>query len=437
MKNETPIRTRVRPFNPEKRTALQKEVDDLVSAGVIRPSKSIYASAPVLVKKKDGTWRLAIDYRRINQESEDFPYPLPLIRELFNAFYGAQCYSSIDLARGYWQIGMDPESVQYTAFVTQWRQFEFLVMPFELKQAPGWFQLLMNEVLRPVLGKCAVVYLDDVIIFSRNPKQHVKDVIQVLELIRQAHLQVKLRKCEFFKKAIKFLGYRISGEGIQTNEDKVKAMREVSAPTNIREVQSVMGLFNYYQLFVPNFSTIARPIYALIKKDQEFYWEPEQEQALEILKKKMTEALILIHSDFGAPFFLYTDASYIGFGYILAQERNGKEYSVAYGSKRTLPAERNYSVTDLEGAALVWAVEQNRHYFNMRTPITIITDHKALATWFTQELPENHRRARWILKMSQYNFKIKHCQGRSLAHVDYLSRNPILKIVSFRETPNL
>jgi len=192
MKNAKPIRTRVRPLNPKKRTALQKEVDDLLAARVIRPSKSVYASAPVLVKKKNGTWRLAIDYRRINQDSEDFPYPLPLIRELFNAFHGAQCYSSIDLARGYWQIGMDPEFIQYTAFVTQWGQFEFLVMPFGLKQAPGWFQLLMNEVLRPVLGKCAVVYLDDVIIFSRDPKQHVKDVIKVLELIRQAHLQIKL-----------------------------------------------------------------------------------------------------------------------------------------------------------------------------------------------------------------------------------------------------
>ena len=150
----------------------------------------------------------------------------------------------------------------------------------------------------------------------------------------------------------------------------------------------------------------------------------------------MTQAPVLIHPDFSQAFVLYTDVSYLGFGFILCQERNGKERPIAYGSRRTTAAERNYAVTDLEGAALVWAVEKNKHYFNTTTPIILVTDHKALATWFTQDLPENRRRARWILKMNQYNFKIRHRQGRSLAHVDYLSRNPISK-VSFSEEPNI
>ena len=164
-------------------------------------------------------------------------------------------------------------------------------------------------------------------------------------------------------------------------------------------------------------------------------WGKEQMEALTTLKERMTQAPILIHPDFQKIFVLFTDASYVRFGFILAQERDGKEYPIAYGSRRTLPTERNYSVTDLEGAALVWAVEKNKHYFNTVTPIIIVTDHKALATWFTQDLPENCRRARWILKMNQYNFTIRHRQGRSLAHVDYLSRNPINK-VSFQEDPN-
>ena len=178
-------------------------------------------------------------------------------------------------------------------------------------------------------------------------------MIKALELIQKAHLQIKLKKCEFFKKEIKFLGHKISRKGIQTDEDKVKAMKEIVPPTDVKGVQSMMGLFNYYRTFVPNFSTIARLIYTLIKQDQEFHWGPEQDQALETLKQKMTEAPILIHPDFEASFLLYTNASYIGFGYILAQERSGIEYPVAYESKRTLPAERNYSVTDLEGATLV------------------------------------------------------------------------------------
>jgi hypothetical protein len=308
-------------------------------------------------------------------------------------------------------------------------------MPFGLKQAPGWFQLLMNEVLRPVIGKCTVVYLDDIIIFSKDETQHLKDVIQVLELIRKAKLQIKLRKCRFFQREIKFLGHKISGKGIETDEEKIRAMKDIPHPTNVKEVQSVLGLFNYYRNFVPNFAIIARPLYKLIKKDQPFTWGEEQTKALELLKEKMMKAPILIHPDFQKAFVLFTDASYVGFGFILAQERDGKEYPIAYGSRRTLPAEGNYSVTDLEGAALVWAVEKNKHYFNTVTPITIVTDHKALATWFTQDLPENRRRARWILKMNQYNFTIRHRQGRSLAHVDYLSRNPVSK-VSFKEDTN-
>src|ERR1044071_5618287 len=170
---------------------------------------------------------------------------------------------------------MDLESIQYTAFITQWGQFEFLVMPFGLKQALGWFQLLMNEVLRTVIGKCTVIYLDDVIIYSPNPRQHVKDVVTVLELIRKAHLQIKERKCKFFEEEIKFLEHKISGKGIETDEEKVKAMKNIAPPTNVKEVQSMMGLFNYYRTFVPNFFTIAKPIYMLIKKDQEFYWGTE------------------------------------------------------------------------------------------------------------------------------------------------------------------
>src|ERR1044071_4125428 len=267
MKNSQPYRTRVRPLNPEKRKALQKEIEELLEAGVIRPSKSVYASAPVLMKKKDGTWRLAIDYRKANENSEDFPYPLPLIKEIFGQFYGTTYYSSLDLTREYWQIAMDPGSVQYTAFITPFGQFEFLVMPFGLKQASGWFQLLMNEVFRPVIGKCAVVYLDDIIIFSRNIEQHLKDVIQVLELIQKANLQIKLQKCKFFKREIKFLGHKISGRGIETDEEKVKAMKEITSPTNVKEVQSVLELFNYYRNFVPGFATIARPLYQLVKKE--------------------------------------------------------------------------------------------------------------------------------------------------------------------------
>ena len=188
---------------------------------------------------------------------------------------------------------MDLDSAQYTAFITSFGQFEFQVMPFGLKQASGWFQLLMNEVLRPVLGKCAVVYLDDIIIFSPNPQQHTKDLRQVLKLIHDAKLQIKTRKCKFFQKSLKFLGHEISEEGIKTDPDKIKTMNEIQPPQDVKGVQSLLGFFNYYRKFIPGFFKIARPIYKLLAKDSVWEWGSDQQEALEPLKAAITSAPVL------------------------------------------------------------------------------------------------------------------------------------------------
>src|ERR1044072_3318065 len=211
MKNDKPIRSKVRPLGFHKREWLRKEIDELLKAGVIRLSRSPYAAAPVIVQKKDGSQRFAVDYREGNQNSDDFLYPLPRIAELFDCFAGAKWFTTLDLARGYWQIAMHPDSIKYTSFITPFGQYEFLVMLFGLKQAPEWFQLLVNDVLRPVIAKTAIVYLDDIIIFLKGTFQdHIRNVMEVFRLIQQATLQIKIKKCKFFQKEIKFLGYKIS-----------------------------------------------------------------------------------------------------------------------------------------------------------------------------------------------------------------------------------
>ena len=295
MKNNRPIRMPTRPLGFHKRKWIKNELRELLKAKVIRPSRSPYAAAPVIVEKKDGSFRLAIDYRKVNENSEDFLYPLPKQAEIFDCFAGAEWFTTLDLARGYWQIAMEESSIQYTVFITPYGQFEFLMMPFGLKQAPGWFQLLMNHVLHEVLGDICVVYLDDIIIYSKTKEQHLEDVRKVLQYLHKAVLQLKIKKCRFFQQEIPFLGHIISKNGIMTDPEKVRAMREMKPPTCLKDVQAVLGLFQYYKAFVKDFARIAAPIYKCLKKDRPFTWGKEQQEAFEILKQKMTEAPILAH----------------------------------------------------------------------------------------------------------------------------------------------
>ena len=222
--------------------------------------------------------------------SEDFLYPLPKISEIFDQFNGAKWFTTLDLVRGYWQIAMDENSIKLTTFITPFGQFEFVVMPFGLKQAPGWFQLLMNDVLKSEIGRICVVYLDDVIIYSKTLEDHIQNVRTVFNRIRKAILQIKKKKCHFFKKVISFLGHLISEHGIQTDPEKTATMDKVQPPTDLKGVQSILGLFNYYRNFVPDFAKIASPIYKLLKKGIKIVWTEECQKALDILKTRMVQA---------------------------------------------------------------------------------------------------------------------------------------------------
>src|ERR1044072_4868218 len=297
-------------------------------------------------------------------------------------------------------------------------------MPFGLKQASGWFQLLMNDVLRPLLGKIVVVYLDDIVVYTKGSlEQHIRDVEEVLKLIQKAILQIKIKKYIFFQEEIHFLGHKISEEGIATDPEKIEAMQNLPTPRNLKDVQSVLGLFQYYKNFVKDFARIAGPIYVTLKRDQ-FQWGPEQDRAFNYLKKAMTETPILAHPDYEKEFILYTDASYTGLGFILVQKDDqGREHPVRYGERKLQPAERNYTITDLECLGIVWEVRKNAQFLG-QNKFKLITDHKALETLRKQDLPLTAQRTRWILELEQYNFTIEHRKGKKIAHVDAISRIP-------------
>jgi Reverse transcriptase (RNA-dependent DNA polymerase). len=333
---------------------------------------------------------------------------------------GAQWFTCLDLTSGYWQVAMNDEDKKKTAFTTKFGLYEFNVMPFGLCNAPATFQRLMDKVLAPYRGKFVEVYIDDITIFSKTLEDHCEHVSIILDELRQANLMLNLEKCYFFLPNVKLLGHVVNREGIQPDDDKIIKVRDYPEPTNIRQLRGFLGLASYYRKFIKNFSTIAKPLNQLLEKDILFEWKENQQQAFETLKKLLISAPILRYPDFQRPFYLHTDASGTGVGAVLAQrDDQRKEYAIAYASRSLNKAERNYSATELECLAVIWAVEHYHQYLGTNH-FYLITDHAALQWLKSTEL--KGRRARWILRLESYNFTITHRSGRKHNNADAMSR---------------
>src|ERR1044072_6673724 len=277
-------------------------------------------------------------------------------------------------------------------------------MPFGLNNASATFQRLMNEILRDYLEKFIIVYLDNIMIFSKDKKSHKRHVRKVLNKIREARLKIKLLKYQWFKKEIKFVGHKISKEGIKLDEDNVKKIKECQPPKDVKGVRRFLGMAQYYRTFIKRFADIARPLYDLTRKDKEFEWMEAQQKAFEIIKKKLMEEPILAHPDWNKPFNLYTDASDTELGAILTQEdENEKGRVIAYEARTLNQNEKNYLTTEKECLAVVWAVEKFRHYLGGWKKFKIFTDHAVLKSLMNHENPTG-RRYRWMEKLTEYNF---------------------------------
>jgi hypothetical protein len=302
----------------------------------------------------------------------------------------------------------------------------------------------MNEVLRPFLRKFVVVYLDNIIIFSRSIDEHLKHLQTVFNRLREVKLKIKPSKCEFFKKELKFLGYRVSAKGIHTDPSNTIKIQKATPPRNEKEVRGFLGLCQFYRKFIQNFQKIAEPLYKLLRAEEKYYqqvwtkngwisqeinnptwhekWNHEQQQAFEELKHRLITAPVLAHPNFQKPFILYTDASTIGLGAVLAQvQEDGKERPIAYHARTLRGAEKNYPITELECLAVIWAVEKLRHYLQNNHQFILYTDHIALKNLKGHNNPSK-RRARWMETLAQYDFEIRHRPGKKMGHVDFLSR---------------
>ena len=265
---------------------LKKQLEELTKAGFIRPSKSPFGAPILFVKKKDGTMRMCVDYRALNNITVKNSYPLPRIDELFDRLQGAKFFTKIDLRSGYHQIRIEPGDISKTAFRTRYGHFEFLVLPFGLTNAPGTFMHLMHETFRQFLDTFVLVFLDDILVFSKTLEEHERHVRQVLEVLRKQKLYAKESKCELVKTEVEFLGHTVGRRGLSMMDEKVKAISEWPTPQNVSEVRSFLGTAGYYRQFIKGFSGLAAPLTALTKDDAKFEWGTEQQGAFASLRDK-------------------------------------------------------------------------------------------------------------------------------------------------------
>eukprot|EP00253_Pinus_taeda_P029424 PITA_29424 len=397
---------------------LQIQLKELLDVGLIRPSTSPWGAPVIFVKKKDGSLRLCIDYRDLNRATVKNQYPMPRIDDLFDQMKGAAVFSKIDLRSGYHQLRISENDISKTAFRTRFGHYEFTVVPFGLTNAPAVFMNLMNSVFRQYLDKFVQVFLDDILIYSKNEEEHEEHLRLVLSCLRERQLYGKLSKCSFFQERIHYLGHIISGEGISVDPEKVKAIMDWPIPRNAHEIRSFMGLAEYYRRFVEGFSKITKPITTLQRKGIRYEWTEECSKAFSELKRLLTSAPILRVPDMDKDFTVCTDASKHGLGAVLMQDRG----VIAYASRKLKPHEELYATHDLELAAVVLALKIWRHYLVGRN-FTLKSDHQSLQYLFTQR-DLNARQRRWSEFLSEYDFGISYIKGKENVVADALSRRP-------------
>ncbi|KAA0063393.1 pol protein [Cucumis melo var. makuwa] len=360
--------------------------------------------------------RLCIDYRELNKVTVKNRYPLPRIDDLFDQLQGATMFSKIDLRSGYPQMRINDGDVPKTAFRSRYGHYEFIVMSFGLTNAPAVFMDLMNIMFREFLDTFVIVFIYDILIYSKTEAEHEEHLRMVLQTLRDNKLYAKFSKCEFWLKQVSFLGHVVSKAGVSVDPAKIEAVTSWTRPSTVSEVRSFLGLAGYYRRFVENFSRIATPLTQLTRKGAPFVWSKTCEDSFQNLKQKLVTAPVLTVPDGSGSFMIYSDASKKGLGCVLMQQ--GKV--VAYASRQLKSHEQNYPTHDLELAAVVFALKIWRHYL-YGEKIQIFTDHKSLKYFFTQK-ELNMRQRRWLELVKDYDCEILYHQGKANVVVNALSR---------------
>ena len=417
-----PIRQQPRRLAPHRRETVESELEKMLAEGVIESGEGPWAAPVVLVKKKDGNVRFCVDYRKLNEITIKDAYPLPRIDDSLDTLAGACCFSTLDLASGYWQVEMAKEDREKTAFATHRGLYQFKVMPFGLCNAPGTFERLMEITMRGLQWRTCLVYLDDIIVFAPTWELHMQRLDEVLTRIESAGLRLKASKCFLARPEVHFLGHVVSGTGVATDPSKTRTVKEWPQPQDVHEVRSFLGLASYYRAFVQDFATLAKPLFALSEKNKQFLWSEECREAFEKLKEKLTTSPVLAYPMPEGELVMDTDASDVGLGAVLSQTQAGEERVLSYASRTLDKPEKNYCVTRREMLAVIFGLRKFKHYLLGRK-VRIRTDHASLR-WVTQFKEPEGQVARWLEELSSYDFQVEHRPGKNHGNADGLSRIP-------------
>ncbi|KAG1045094.1 hypothetical protein G6F43_011344 [Rhizopus delemar] len=419
----TPIRSKPFRMTWQEEEALDAYLEELLDLDIIKPSNGLWTSPCFFIPKKDGTLRLVIDYRRLNKMIKQDAYPLPHIDELLDAVGGATVFSTLDCTSGYHQLPLNPEHAERTGFVTKKGTFSFNVLPFGITTGCSQYQRMMNSVLSKYVGDFILIFLDDILVYSKNMEDHKVHLSLLMEACQEVNLRLKRKKCRFGDSQVEYLGHLITGDGVLPSDYNIDKVKKFSVPANVDEVRSFLGLTGYYRKYVPNYASVAEPLTRLTKKKVSFSWGAEQQAAFDHFLVALTRAPILVYPDRQKVQVLSVDASGKGLGAVLSQVDDAatmtNERVISYASRGLRGSERNYAITHLEALAVVWGVTHYKHYLKGRHFI-LITDHSSLVYIFrpTRLTP---KLSRWAACLLDYDFEIRYRAG-VINPADVLSR---------------
>ncbi|XP_063891879.1 retrovirus-related Pol polyprotein from transposon 297 [Helicoverpa armigera] len=423
--DELPVYSKTYRYPYIHREEVQRQIKKMLDQGIIRPSTSAW-SAPIWVvpKKSDASgktkWRLVIDFRKLNEKTIDDKYPIPNITDTLDKLGKCQYFVSLDLTSGFYQVELDPKDIHKTAFNVEQGHYEFLRMPMGLKNSPSTFQRVMDNVLRGLLNKICVVYLDDILVFGTSLQEIICNLRSVFQRLRESNFKIQMDKSEFLKRETPYLGHIITPEGVKPNPEKISAIVNYPLPKTTKQIKSFLGLLGYYRKFIPDYARITKFLTANLKKGAKINITPDYISNFEHCKTLLTNDPILQYPDFTKEFILTTDASKYALGAVLSQGTIGSDRPISYASRTLNSSEINYSTIEKELLAIVWATKYFRPYLFGRK-FKIVTDHKPLQ-WLMNLKEPNSRLTRFRLKLAEYNFTVIYKKGSCNTNADALSR---------------
>lgn len=435
-----PIYSKIYRYPQIHEKEIEKQISEMLSQGIIKESNSPYNSPLWIVPKKADNsgkqkWRIVIDYRKLNEVTVSDKFPIPNIDNILEKLGKAQYFTTLDLAKGFHQILVKPEDRRKTAFSTPFGHYEYIRMPFGLKNAPSTFQRLMNSILRDYINKICVVYLDDILIFSTSLEEHILSIRKIFERLREAKLKIQVDKCNFLRKETEYLGHILTPEGVRPNPTKIEVIQNLKLPTTQKQIKSFLGITGYYRKFIKNYAKIAQPLTKYLKKNTKVNPnDPCYIAAFEKLKDLITNHPILRYPDFNKKFKIITDASNYAIGAVLTQD----SHPICYASRTLNNHEQNYSTIEKELLAVVWGVRYFRPYLFGRE-FELQTDHQPIKWLHAKHNGKdiNPRLQRWLIQLGEYNIKFEYIKGKENKIADFLSRiNTKTQEINTSETLN-